>query len=151
MTTTYQRETFAEAYPDAKPLLEKHWEELNTSHGEPFNANLAVYEYTEKEGTLMIFTARDEGDLIGYSAVFIHQGLHCMGQKQATQDVFYVSPEHRGGMVGTRLIHTAEKHLKEAGVELMMHHSNIKNMLLGKLLEALGYEPIAVNYQRRLG
>lgn len=148
--TTYQRESFDEVLPEALPLLEAHWQELNNTPGEPLNVNLALYQQADANGGLRIFTARNEGKLVGYSAVFVHQGMHCSHQKQATQDVFYVTPEYRGGMLGTRLIRIAEECLEGEDVQLAYNHANVKNMLLGRLLEALGYEPVSVVYQRRL-
>ena len=148
--TTYQRESFEEVLPEALPLLEAHWQELNNLPGEPLNVNLPLYQQADASDGLRIFTARDDGKLVGYSAIFVHQGMHCNHQKQATQDVFYVMPEYRGGMVGTRLIKTAEVCLEGEDVQLAYNHSNVKNMLLGRLLEALGYEPVSIVYQRRL-
>ncbi len=148
--TTYQRETFKNVLPEAMPLLEAHWFELNNSPGVPLNANVDLYQQAEDNNGLLVFTARDNGKLVGYSAVFVHQGMYCVQQKQATQDVFYVVPECRGGMIGARLIRFAENELKNQDVQLVYNHSNIKNMLLGRLLEVLGYEPVSVVYQRRL-
>jgi GNAT superfamily N-acetyltransferase len=76
--------------------------------------------------------------------------VHCVDEWQATQDVFYVSPEYRGGMVGTRLIRLAEEHFAVMGIHLVFNHTNLKDMKLGHLLEFLGYEPISIIYQKRI-
>ena len=151
MINVYQQEIFAEVLPEAMPLLEAHWQELNNTPGVPLDINLDMYAQAHTAGSLRVFTARKSGNatLIGYSAVFVHRGLH-NSQNQATQDVFYVVPECRGGMVGTRLIKFAEDELRREGVQLAYTHSNVKNSLLGRLLMLLGYEPVSITYQRRL-
>lgn len=150
MSNAYQQEAFVDVLPEAMPLLEAHWLELNNTPGVPLDVNLDVYEHAQSMGGLRVFTARGSNNvLIGYSCVFVHRGLH-NAQQQATQDVFYVVPEHRGGMVGTRLIKFAEDELRREGVQLAYTHSNIKNSLLGQLLMLLGYEPVSITYQRRL-
>lgn len=146
----YHVERFDDVYPEAHPLLLAHWQELNNDPGSELLSNEALYRQAEANNGLLILTARDEGKLVGYSAIFVHQGLHNAAQKQATQDVFYVVPEYRGGMTGTRLIHLAEETLRVESVELVYNHCNMKNPLLGRLLEALGYKPVSVIYQRRL-
>ena len=151
MINVYQQEIFADVLPEAMPLLEAHWQELNNTPGVPLDINLDVYAQAHSAGSLRVFTARKSSNatLIGYSAVFVHRGLH-NSQQQATQDVFYVVPEQRGGMVGTRLIKFAEDELRREGVQLAYTHSNVKNSLLGRLLMLLGYEPVSITYQRRL-
>jgi len=148
--TTYQRESFEAVFPEALPLLEAHWQELGSAPEEALNVNLPLYQQADANESLRVFTARLDGKLVGYSAIFVHNGIHCAHQKQATQDVFYVMPEYRGGMIGTRLIKTAEECLWCEEVQVTYQHTNVKNMLLGRLLEALGYEPDSIVYKKRL-
>ena len=148
--TTYQRETFEEAYKDALPLLEKHWAEISSNLDIALDVNVEAYRLSEKSNLLRIYTARDEGVMVGYVAIFVHKGLHYQQSLQATQDVFYVDPEHRGKMMGLRLIKFVEDNLRKEGVQVICQHVKIKHPALGRLLERSGYTAVERIYQRRL-
>lgn len=147
----YAEETFEEAYPDAEQFILNNHTEINTDIAEPLDVDLKTYEEASKIGLLKVFTARDEkGQLVGYSAIWIHQSLHFRGEKHATQDVFYVRPEYRGKMVGFILIRFAETVLRKLGVKVINHHAHVHNLRLGVMLEKMGYTPKAYNYLKRL-
>jgi len=148
--TTYQRESFEEAYPDAMPLLMLHWKEISSNLDIALDVNVEAYRTSEANNLLRIYTARDNGVMLGYVAVFVHKGLHYQQSLQATQDVFYVDPRHRGKMLGLRLIKFVENQLKEEGVQVLCQHVKIKHPALGYLLERSGYTAVEKIYQRRL-
>lgn len=150
MTTTYQRETFAEAYPDAKPLLEKHWAEISSNLDIALDVNVEAYEASEKGDMLRVYTAREDGVMVGYVALFVHKGLHYQQSIQATQDVFYVDPDHRGKMLGVRLIKYVEGQLKGEGVQIITQHVKLKHPALGMLLERSGYTAVEKLFQKRI-
>ena len=149
MTTTYQRETFDEAYEDAIPLLLNHLAEISDNEGIPLDVNIKAYLQSEKAGLLRVYTVRDEGRLIGYAAMFVHVGLHNQNNIQATQDVFYVSPLCRGKMVGIRLLKFIEDQLKAEKVQIIYHAAKEYHPALKKLLIHCGYVVTETIYQRR--
>ena len=148
--TTYQRETFDEAYTDALPLLQKHWSEISDNLDIALDVNVVAYKASEANDLLRIYTARDEGRMVGYVAVFIHKGIHYQQRIQATQDVLYINPEHRGKMLGIRLLKFMESQLKEEKVQIIYQHVKIKHPALGDLLERIGYTAVEKTYSRRL-
>jgi GNAT superfamily N-acetyltransferase len=148
--TTYQRETFDEAYTDALPLLEAHRLEISDNVEVPLDVNVEAYQQSENAGFLRVYTARNDRGMVGYSAVFVHRGLHNQDNLQAAQDVFYVDPDWRGGMVGTRLLDFVEKQLKKEGVQIVYQTVKINHPMLGHLLVHRGYVPTETVYQRRL-
>ena len=148
--TTYQRESFEEAYKDAAPLLIKHWAEISSNLDIALDVNVEAYVLSEANNLLRIYTARDEGVMLGYVALFIHRGLHYQQSVQATQDVFYVDPDHRGKMLGIRLIRFMEDQLRKEGVQIIHQHVKLKHPALGRLLERSGYTAVEKIYQRRL-
>lgn len=148
--TTFQRETFDEAYPDAGPLLLKHWAEISSNPDIALDVDVDAYRQSENAGMLRIYTARDEGVMVGYVAVLVHRGLHYRQSLQATQDVFYVDPAHRGRMLGFRLLRFMEDQLKAERVQIIYQHVKIKHPALGALLERIGYTATETIYSRRI-
>lgn len=148
--TTYQREYFEGAYADALPLLKKHWAEISTNLDIALNVNEEAYRHSEANDLLRIYTARDGMVMVGYVALFVHKNLHYQQSLCATQDVFYVDPNHRGRMLGLRLIKFVEDQLRLEGVQVINQHVKIKHPALGYLLERSGYTAVEKIYQRRL-
>ena len=72
-----------------------------------------------------IFTARDNGTLVGYFVVFVDTNLHYKDHLFAKNDLVYIAPSHRKGFTAVKLIKFAEKCLKEDGVSVMV--VNTKN------------------------
>lgn len=147
--TTFQRETFDEAYPDAGPLLLKHWAEISSNPDE-LEVDTEAYRQCEKLGMLRVYTARNEGLLVGYTAMFVHKGLHYRQSVQAIQDVFYVDPSRRGRMLGKILLNFADNQLFNEGVSIIYRSNKVQHPTLGKLLAHEGYASIENVYQRRV-
>ena len=104
-------------------LLKMHYEEL-TLHKERvvLNPMWENYAAMEKAGGFAVFTARDEGMLVGYSAFFIHPHMHYKDLVVAANDVLFLHPEYRKGMTGIKLIKFSETTLKNRGVDKLVWH-----------------------------
>ncbi len=126
-----------------------HKEEIALYDDFDFNPDWAAYRFLATAGMLKVFTARQEGVLIGYAAYAIHQNLHYRDRKHAVQDVLYLDPDYRGKMMGVRLIKYADDVLMHDGVHLVSHHVKVKNDF-GPLLERIGYHLVEKIYERRL-
>lgn len=146
----YARESLAAARASGVDrLLELHWREIAHYQDIPLEIDWPVYEAAEKAGKLYVYTARIEGELIGYSCHFVGPNPHYKSSIQAVQDVLYVEPVHRRGSVGFRLIRFADRDLKAAGVQISYQHSKVAQPI-GALLERLDYEAIDTIYGKRL-
>jgi hypothetical protein len=124
MTITYGVESVAEVRRDIGPLLELHYEEV-AMHKDAISLapDWARYEALEAGNRLMAFTARDDGQLIGYSAWFMDMHIHYAGALIATNDVIFVHKDYRKGCsAGTDLILYSEKMLKQIGVTKAVWH-----------------------------
>ena len=67
MSITYQRETMAEALDDMRPLFPDHWKELALNQQSiKLSPDIGRYLEMERKGGLHLFTAREDGKLIGY-------------------------------------------------------------------------------------
>jgi len=146
----YAQETLNQAKADAIPLLIRHYEEiaLNKDIIE-FNPDWDMYAKYEEAGLLKIFTAREDGILIGYFVVIATRHLHYKDHIFAYNDIIYIAPEHRKGFAGWRLIKYAEKKLKEQGATIML--INVKrHKPFDALLERLGFSHIESIFSKRL-
>ena len=151
MAIKYQQEFLHSVQDDIKPLLEEHWEEVALNKDKiKINPDWEAYFSLESQGKLDIFTARDEGVLVGYFVVFVYPHIHYKDHLFAKNDLIYLSPSHRKGFTGIRLIKFAEKCLKEDGVSVLV--VNTKNHKpFHKVMQFLGFTPEDVEYSKYIG
>lgn len=150
MPVTYQQESLATCKEDAKELLQQHWEEiaLNKDHIK-LNPDWDAYYDLEEVGSLKIFTARYNGQLIGYFVVLCRKHLHYVDHVFAFNDILFVKKEYRKGLVGAALMKFAEKCLKEDGVSVMVVNTK-RHKPFDSLLEWLGFTHIENIYSKLL-
>lgn len=141
-------ESMANVKPDIKPLIEKHWAETEPNQDTiSLNPDWVEYARLDAAGILHIFTARDEGRLIGYCVVMISRSVHHKEHIFASTDVIYVHPKYRQGSTGSDLIKFAEKHCKDGGVSLMT--LNMKTEFpFDKLMLRMGFNLIERVYHK---
>lgn len=137
---TIQCETYLDAIKELRPLFEEHWEEVAINKEKiKLNPDYSKYEQMQASGILALFTARDEGRLIGYSVFFMIPHMHYRDHMFAMNDIIFLLPEYRGTMAGADLVQFAEKELKGVGVSYITYHFKT-HLPFGKGLEFLGYE-----------
>lgn len=149
MAVVYQREAFVDVFDELGPLLESHYLEIAHYQDIPLDVDVEAYAAVDRVGFLRIFTARDDGAIIGYCAFVVKNSLHYRGSKQASQDVLYLDPDYRGLEHGSGLIEFCDEQLRAEGVQVVYQHVKHKHDF-GPLLKYLGYEPIETIYGRRL-
>ena len=147
--TTYQEEKISELWDEIMPLLEQHFWEISANHDIPLNPNVQAYNQMEANGNFKIYTARDNGELVGYAAYFLAPNMHYMDSFQAQQDVLFLKADRRKGMTGIRLIKYADKMLAEHGCQMVCHHVKVKNDF-GLILKRLGYNLVETIWSKRL-
>lgn len=159
---TFQRERAHELLDEAKPLYEAHYEEIAFYKDIPLIVNEALYMQAEESGSLRCFTARYNGELVGYCVFKVGYNPRYSTSLQALQDILYVDKTKRGALIGKRLVEFCHERLKGEGVQLVMQHSKvspeIKALLaemkdrkdVGRLFELLGYDLIDFVHAKRL-
>jgi len=147
----YQQEFLDSVVEDAKGLLESHWDEIALNKDKiKINPDWDTYYALQEQGKLDIFTARDEGVLVGYFVVFVYPHIHYKDHLFAKNDLLYLAPSHRKGFTGVKLIKFAEKMLKEDGVSVLV--VNTKNHKpFHKLMEFLGFSSAETSYSKYIG
>lgn len=135
----YQQESLYEVVGDVEPLLALHYDELCLNK-ERIKLNPAWGEYRALEamGRFVVFTARDDDKLVGYSAFFVNRHMHYLDLTVAFNDVLFLDPAYRQGMTGVRLVKFAER-LTESGVNKICYHAKLDTNLI-PILNRLGYK-----------
>lgn len=136
---------------EIEPLLDSHWDEIALNKEKiKLNPDFDAYEALELEGKLKIFTARDDGQLVGYFIVIVGTNIHYKDHLFASNDVIYLSPNHRKGFTGIKLIKFAEKCLKSDGVSVLTINTKV-HQPFDKLLDFLKFRKIERVYSKYLG
>jgi GNAT superfamily N-acetyltransferase len=151
MLPSFQRESMHPFWEEAAPLFAEHWHEIAHYHDIPLEPDVIAYERAEANGMLRIYTVRAPGgELMGYAAFLIGPNAHYASSLQAKQDVVFVHPDFRQGMIGFRLVKFADDQLRADGVQVVYHHVKHAHPALGSVLLRRGYEAIETIYAKRL-
>lgn len=147
---TFRSESYSDCFGDIPALLLDHYEEIAHYKDIELAPNFEGYKRCEEAGNLRVYTARIDGALVGYAVFFVLPHVHYSGSVYAQGDVFFVVKEHRGKMLGLRLLRFTERELAAEGVQVVSQHSKIKHPEFGELLALEGYEGVDICWQKRL-
>lgn len=147
----FAEETYYQVVEDIKPLIKQHWEQIAVNKDKiKLNPDWQAYEDLNLAGHLKIYTARDNGKLVGYFIVGVSTHIHYKDHKFANNDILFVQPNSRAGMTGYKLINFAEQQLKKLGVSVI--NINTKTHApFDKLLERMGYDLTEKNFGKYIG
>lgn len=146
---TFQRERPHELLDEARSLFEAHYREVAHYQDIPLDINEGAYRQCEEAGLLRCFTARYNGELVGYCVFMVRPNLRYSTSIQAVQDILFVDQTKRGALFGKRLLEFCEQRLKAEGVQVVYQHAKITSTV-GKFFEAVGYTLIDGIYGKRL-
>lgn len=144
-----QEELSPELLVEASELMHMHKEELCLHEDFVLDPNYEAYFALAYSGALVVYTAREDGELVGYAAYAVHQNMHYRQVKHAIQDVLFLHPSKRGLMGGVKLINYADEKLADLGVTLVTHHVKMRHDF-SPLLERAGYVQSEKLYEKRL-
>ena len=146
----FQQEFFSDCYDEAKELLNMHYEEIALNKDFiKLNPSIEQYEDAERLGILKIFTARDEGKIVGYFAVLVTRSLHYQDHLYATNDVIFLHPDHRKGFTASKLIKFSIECLVQDSVSVLFINTKIHKPF-DLLLQRLGFKHVENVYSKRL-
>lgn len=106
----FRQELLYEVVQEIEPLLELHSQELGAR---PPNPLWQQYAAQERSGSLVIYTARQEGELVGYGIFQVGAHWQHASLMVATNTALFLRAENRSGGSGARLIRFCEKALTE--------------------------------------
>lgn len=146
----YKQEFLSTCYDDMQYLLRIHWEEIALNQDViKLNPHVKKYEDCEKSGFLRIFTARDDGKLVGYFALIVQHSLHYQHHIFATTDVIFLHPDYRKGRSGMKLIQFGLECLAQDSVSMVFINTKVHRPF-DPLLKRLGFSHIENVYAKRL-
>ena len=135
----FKAEPLEPAFTDAAPLLEMHYQELTLNKDAvKLKPMLENYRQIERTGKLAVYTARDDGALVGYGVFFVAPHIHYADTVVAMNDVLFLHPAHRRGSMGTRLIKFCEQALRARGAHKIAWHIKL-SLDWSPILARLGY------------
>lgn len=148
---TFQIENFYTLKEQVNELFVKHWEEVALFKDKmKLNPDWDFYTALYEQGNLGLFTARKGDKLIGYFVVVARPHPHYKDHLVAANDIIFIDPEHRKGLVGYRLIKFAKDNLRELGVSVLSINVKVHRPF-DKLLERLGFENTERLYTAYIG
>ncbi len=134
---------------DIEPLLFKHWGEVAHFKDIPLDPDWAFYAACDHAGVLRVYTARDEGKLVGYACYFVKANPHYQTSIQAVQDVLYLHPDYRG-VPALRFIAWCDAQLAAEGIDAVYQHLKAAHEHGHRAMQALGYTEVDRIYAKRL-
>lgn len=144
----FQQETLSTSLEEAKPLLQKHWDEIAHYKDIPLDPDYDAYFKLESAGILKVFTARDENkNMLGYAVFVIQAHPHYKNNIYAKQDVVYIDCDRRG--IGMFFIRWCDERLATMGIHVVTQHVKAAHNF-GPALNRLGYELQDLIYTKRL-
>lgn len=145
-----QEERLSDFVEEMKPLLLMHWEEVAAFKDVvEFDPNYELYLDIEKAGGLHCVTVRDSGALVGYFISLVHEHLHYKKSKWAINDVLFLHPDYRNGLVALDMFKFAEDGLRDMGADVITVHMKTYARF-DSLVERMGYDNIELIYAKLL-
>lgn len=142
--------TFAKELP---PLFKRHWREIALNQDRvPLDPDWDRYFNYDLAGFLHCLTVRSGDHLVGYIFYFVHPHMHYASTAWAQTDIFWIEPEHRGGVTFLRMIDEGEAYLKRMNVKVIYLNRKLHfDERVGTLFERKGYKPIELIYSKYVG
>lgn len=131
-----------------KRYEEKHYRDIKDKSMYPsISMNWDIYEELGKDGLCFAVIAKDNDNIVGYSAYTLGANLNANNKVLASNVAMYIEKEYRGRLV-VEFIDKCDKMLLEKDVKQVLHsHSDVR---IGKLLEKAGYRPKSITWCKSL-
>lgn len=147
MDISFQEEKIIDLREEIEPLLIKHWEELaNNKDTRPLDVDFDLYIKLNEDGFIKVFTARIEGELIGYASFFIANNLHYKTWKYATADVYYLDPAYRKQGLGFIFFKEIKEWLKYLEVKSVTVQDKLNHSHRDFFIK-IGFTPVEQLYE----
>lgn len=149
---SFAEETITDAtLAEAKPLLEQHWREIALYPDIPLDPDYEFYKSASKVGLLHAYSARDAGQLIGYTLFVVQRHRHYRSLVSASNDIIWIHPDHRKAKIGSRFCDFWDEELKKLGVRVCHINTKVLHPALQWLLMSKGYAEVEKAFEKRLG
>jgi len=151
MSLVFAQEFLDQVEADCVDLIQMHWDDIAVNKDRiKLNPDWDAYRDLEATQRLRIFTARNDGELVGYFVVLVGRGLHYKDHVFAANDIIFLHKDHRRGMAGVRLIKFAEACLMSDGVSVLTINTKTQRPF-DFVLERLGFGLVERVYSKYIG
>ena len=148
---TYQREDLHTVRQEVDELFYKHWLEIAVNKDKiKLNPDWGFYEALYNAGYLGIYTVRHHQKLVGYFVVVVKSHPHYKDHLFGVNDIIYIDPDYRKGLVGFKLIKFVEKDLVNFGVSVLSVNTKVHKPF-DAVLERLGFDLVERVYTKYIG
>ena len=119
-------------------VVRKHYEEIaQFPEVQKLDPDFEAYDRMEQAGKLWVLTARDGGKLVGYIVMLVSHDLHYRQLLRAVEDIHFILPEYRKGILGYRMLRRTRDEMKAKGVQTVTFRTKAGKSH-GVLIERLG-------------
>ena len=137
-SVTFQVENVKAVQTEGLALLDKHYQEIaQFKEVQKLDPDWSVYYRIEMQGKLWVMTARFDGKMIGYIVMMLTNDMHYRKLMRATEDIHFILPEYRKGLLGYRMLAKTKQAMKEKGAHTVTFRTKA-DADHGLLFERLG-------------
>lgn len=136
-------ERYADCLEEMKPLHAAHWQETEKyRHGLALNPDYDGFMRMEMAGSLLLFTIRRDGELVGQTTMKTYTSMHSQ-TKVANEDSLFLREDCRGSVVAIiGFLRYVMAGLASTGVLEVRVSSKLVNSA-DKLMRRVGFKPFA--------
>jgi GNAT superfamily N-acetyltransferase len=144
---SFSKEPF-QVVEDNFHLIKEHWDEVVTDN-RPLEPFWEIFRDFEKKDKLVCFTARKDGDLVGYAVFIFVPDLHSRNTQTAYNDAVFLKKEFRKGGLGKTFIEYCDEQMDKMNIDLILWHVKPTVDFSG-LLKSIGYKHFNTLYAREV-
>lgn len=135
-------ENLAKVRREIEPLIKQHYDDIALNKDIiKLNPDWEGYARLDNINALRVYTARKDGELVGYFVVIVSKSLHYRDHLFANNDIIFLAKSARKGLTGVKLIKYAIESLAAEGITKL--HINTKaHQPFDAILERLNFEEI---------
>lgn len=136
----FQVERISVIRDEGMTIVKRHYEEIaQFKQVQELDPDWDAYDRAEKADKLWVMTARHGGAMVGYIIMILAFDMHYRKMFRATEDVHYIIPEYRKGILGYKMLALTTKEMKARGCKTITFRTKA-DQNHGKLFERLGGE-----------
>ena len=145
-----QLEQLASAGLEMHHMIRDYYKRTNAQDGiPPLRMDWSFYGKLEKQNKLVIVTARDGYDLVGFAMYILGEHPQHDAMPFALCNTLAVDVDHRGQGIGTQLVQAAESYFKTTPVKMIVHgHRTVYDA--APLFPKLGFNLIEHIYMKEI-
>lgn len=145
MMLTLAIERLADVLDEVQELWRLHFQETEGYRASlGYNPDVQGFLGYDRAGMFRLFTARDNGRLIGQLGFIVYRSRHTQTQT-ASEDFFYVRDENRGAGVANDLMRYALMELRDEGID-QVTFSDKQPSDLEPFLKRFGFKFVSKQY-----